>query len=233
MSRKKSYAGTGRWGTRAVNMHVDSSTIYIDVNKAESNVVNQVRTRRTPEQAREAVLTVAAARLREFGLKGLNVKDVAAAAGMSHATLLHHFGSADQMQQALIVQLTRRLVADLLEALRDVQTSDPRGICQQLFDVMARDGHVRLVAWVAVTGQEMSDEMINAPLFAELVELLRERLCLDSLDEARQTVLLVASAAIGFELVRDALPALIGLDADGTAAFPSWVASRLPGTTDC
>lgn len=196
--------------------------------------MSQVRTRRTPEQAREAVLAVAALRLREFGIKGLNVKDVASAAGMSHATLLHHFGSAEQMQQALISRLTQNLVSDLLDALRDAQVvTDPSGICQQLFEVMARDGHVRLVAWVTVTGQQMSDEMINAPLFAELVDVLRDRLELASLDEARQTVLMVASAAIGFELVRDVLPELIGLDADSTARFPSWVAARLPGSGSC
>ena len=60
------------------------------------------RARRTPEAARRLVLDAAAARLEEHGLKGLNVVDIARDAGMTHATVLHHFGSAEKMQRALV-----------------------------------------------------------------------------------------------------------------------------------
>ena len=55
------------------------------------------RRRRTSEQARAAILEVARQRLGEHGLDGLNVVDVARDTGISHATLIHHFGTADGM----------------------------------------------------------------------------------------------------------------------------------------
>ncbi|MCR9278354.1 MAG: TetR/AcrR family transcriptional regulator [Pseudomonadaceae bacterium] len=191
------------------------------------------RVRRTPEQARELLLSIAAERLRDIGLKGLNVKDVAAAAGMSHATLLHHFGSAEAMQQALVQRLTQSLVTDLVDALQGPASQEPAEICRGLFTAMARDGHARLAAWVNVTEQALPTGLDQRDLFADLVEALRDRLGLDSLDEARQTVVMVASAAIGFELVRDALPGVVGLSEEQTDSFPAWLVGRLPGISDC
>ncbi len=191
------------------------------------------RVRRTPEEARELLLNIAAERLREIGLKGLNVKDVAAAAGMSHATLLHHFGSAEAMQQALVRRLTQSLVTDLVEALQGPVNQQPAEICRGLFEAMARDGHARLAAWVNVTEQALPTALDQHDLFADLVEALRARLDLDSLDEARRTVVMVASAAIGFELVRDALPGVVGLSEEQTDRFPEWLVGRLPGIADC
>ena len=59
------------------------------------------RKRRTAAEAREQVLQVAASRLQRYGLEGLNIVGVAEEVGISHATLIHHFGSSEGMRQAL------------------------------------------------------------------------------------------------------------------------------------
>ena len=76
----------------------------------ESNT--KPRRRRTPEQARAAILEVARQRLGEHGLDGLNVVDVARDTGISHATLIHHFGTADGMRSALVSHMTSQLLRD-------------------------------------------------------------------------------------------------------------------------
>ena len=60
---------------------------------------------------------MAARRLREHGLEGLNITGVAEEAGISHATLLHHFGSSGGMRDALAEKMTYDLIRDLLAAM--------------------------------------------------------------------------------------------------------------------
>ena len=73
-----------------------------------------VRRRRTAEESRSLILEVAARRLREYGLDGLNITGVAEEAGISHATLIHHFGSSGGMREALVDKMTLDLMSDLL-----------------------------------------------------------------------------------------------------------------------
>ncbi len=65
-----------------------------------------IRRRRTAEESKTIILEVAAKRLREHGLEGLNITGVAEEAGISHATLIHHFGSSGGMRDALADKMT-------------------------------------------------------------------------------------------------------------------------------
>lgn len=85
------------------------------------------RIRRTPEKAKALILRVAADRLSEHGLEGLNISGVARAAGMSHATVIHHFGSTGAMREALLRQMTRELLSDVMEALADIHPVTGKG----------------------------------------------------------------------------------------------------------
>ena len=74
--------------------------------------------RRSPEAARENILQSAERLLLERGPQGLKLVEVAQGAGVSHATVLHHFGSIDGVQTALAEAMIRQLVARVLEAER-------------------------------------------------------------------------------------------------------------------
>ncbi len=76
------------------------------------------RVRRSPEAARENILQSAERLLLERGPQGLKLVEVAQGAGVSHATVLHHFGSIDGVQTALAEAMIRQLVARVLEAER-------------------------------------------------------------------------------------------------------------------
>ena len=74
------------------------------------------RRRRTADESRANILDVAAKRLHEYGLEGLNITGVAEEAGISHATLIHHFGSSGGMRDALADKMTADLIQDLMAA---------------------------------------------------------------------------------------------------------------------
>ena len=68
------------------------------------------RLRRTPEEARRLILETAQALIASTGPEGLRLQDIAAAAGISHPLILHHFGSREGLVRAL-TRAGRRRVA--------------------------------------------------------------------------------------------------------------------------
>ena len=191
------------------------------------------RRRRTPEQARAAIMQAAEQRLGELGLNGLNVVDVARDAGMSHATLIHHFGNANEMRAALINHMTSRLLRDVIDALQ-VDTPRPVVILKDLFSALSKSGHAKLLAWLAVGDWQLRVGLDDPPpqlagLFAELITVLAHSLpeTVDRESTARRMVYLVANAAIGYGVAGSLLPRVIGLAPEDADAFPEWLGQQL------
>lgn len=187
------------------------------------------RSRRTPEEARRLVLDAAAVRLQEYGLKGLNIVDIARDAGMTHATVLHHFGSAEKMQRALVEDMTGSLLRDMVTALGGDGDLDGGELCVQLFEALTAKGHGKLIAWASVTDQRIASEAGDAErgaLFSELVGTLSKRLKIDE-STARHMVFLTATSALGAALMGDALAPMLGLSREEKAGFPQWLSGRM------
>ena len=72
--------------------------------------VTPLRRRLSPEESREAALEAARALLVEVGPQAVTLKAVAGRIGRTHANLLHHFGSADGLQKALIEKFSDRVI---------------------------------------------------------------------------------------------------------------------------
>lgn len=185
-----------------------------------------LRKRRTAEESRALILQVAAKRLREHGLEGLNITGVAEEAGISHATLIHHFGSSGGMRAALTQKMTSELVSDLTVAMdTDVATST---LVANVFDALSAGGHAKLLAWRSVESQD--DDLIGdhiSELFSRLLDSSQAKLGVDSREDLRSMVLLVATSAIGFGIAGESLANLIGLSDDEVSAFPEWLNEHL------
>ena len=191
------------------------------------------RVRRTPEAARALLLDVAEARLGKLGLAGLKVADVAAEAGMSHGTLLHHFGSSD----ALRLQLAKRMAERLLDEVLAIERERPEAqaemarFFEQLFRALAGGGHARLIAWLSLG--ESTDGHLDvlvgstAERFEALVEVIASRAVGRDIEEARREarylVLLVVSSAIGLGVARDVLFSELRLDASAELDYARWL----------
>lgn len=164
------------------------------------------RLRRSPDEAREAILGAARERLQRHGLEGLKITDVARDAGMSHATLLHHFGSTDEMRRALVERMADSLLAEFI-GLLDGGVPDAKQLGEfftRLFSGLSHDRHAQLFAWFALSALDEPGELATAaketrPLVAALLEQMTRHNpeFAHTPDLARYLVLLVVTSAIG------------------------------------
>jgi AcrR family transcriptional regulator len=113
------------------------------------------RQRRSPEAARENILAAAEAILVESGPQNLKLVEVASAAGVVNATVLHHFKSIDGVQNALMARMVEQLVARVV-AITNL-TGDPIRTADEsltaLFDAFEDKSAARLAAWLELTGE--------------------------------------------------------------------------------
>jgi AcrR family transcriptional regulator len=177
---------------------------------------------------------VARERLRQHGLDGLKIADVAQQAGMSHATLLHHFGSSDDMRRALVERMANELLTEFLGVLEShPPSSERRGeMLGRLFDTLANDRHAQLFAWLALEGG--ANAAVFDPATQSLLETFLDRLVgqpdLPALDRmnARFGVTLAVTSAIGLGIARPWLErvGLVRSDAD-RRRFAAWLADLL------
>ena len=113
------------------------------------------RLRRSSEAARENILAAAEAILLASGPQSLKLVEVAKAAGVVNATVLHHFGSIDGVQTALMERMVRQLVDEVLA----ITATEWQGAAlasdgmTALFDAFEARGAARLAAWLALTGE--------------------------------------------------------------------------------
>src|SRR5437016_4102886 len=94
------------------------------------------RRRRVPSEVRNAALVEARRLLIARGPDAVTLKAVADALGMTHSNLLHHFGSAAELQSALMSAMVRDLNEALLDAVAHIEESarGPRELVDRVFD---------------------------------------------------------------------------------------------------
>lgn len=117
--------------------------------------VSKVRVRREAGAARDNILNAAEKLLLEEGPLALKLADVASAAGVANASVLHHFGSIDGLHAALMERMVAQLIADVLAIADESGARDDKreAVFQALFDVFENRGAARLAAWLELTGE--------------------------------------------------------------------------------
>jgi len=192
-----------------------------------------IRKRRSPDEARNEILAAAQDRLRLFGIDGLNVVDVAKACGMSHATVLHHFGSTAGMRHALVTYMTAQLLEDIIASLQQNPSLEPAQVLHSLFHTLSAGGHTKLLAWLSLAGNELAPEAAPGALlqhhFNALIPVIAGRLPPSPKREehARRVVFLIAAAAIGSGVGGSVLATVIGLPQEEIDHFPDWLGQQI------
>ena len=174
------------------------------------------RKRLSPGASRELALVAARDLLLEDGPGAVTLKAVASRIGQTHANLLHHFGSAAGLQQALVTTMAERITATIGDAVQQVRdgTQDPKAVVDLTFDAFGREGAGALASWMILTGnQHALDPVLEA--IHKLVDELAER------DEGksaliREETLELVLMALGDALLGPALTRALRL-APGTA----------------
>ena len=179
------------------------------VSKASPYPVSNPR-RLSPDQSRAVALDAARTLLIEEGPQGLTLKAVAARVGRTHANLLHHFGSAAGLQQALAERMAADITASIGAAVLAARAgeADPRAIVDLTFDAFGREGAGALASWVILTGQtQVLDPVLDA------IHRLVDRLGAEMGDKrfiAENTLSLVL-AALGHALLGPSMAGALGL----------------------
>jgi AcrR family transcriptional regulator len=116
--------------------------------------VSTRRKRLSPQESRSAAIEAARRLLIDHGPQAVTLKAVASRVGRTHANLLHHFGSAADLQGALARSIADSVTSSIAKAVERARSgeADPRDIIDRTFDAFDREGAGALAAWMILTG---------------------------------------------------------------------------------
>jgi AcrR family transcriptional regulator len=177
------------------------------------------RARRTPDEARRLILDAAQAAIARTGPDGLRLQDIAAAAGISHPLILHHFGS----RAGLVRALTREATIELKDKLVAAMTAEDHtlgGQIDRVFDAF-RGGLAQRIAWL-VTVDPGGGHDTSTMIQRELADHLHAR----RLAMAPPAVAAFGDAIMGPQLRRSAGNAA---DIDFDRRFRAWLTGLIRG----
>lgn len=174
------------------------------------------RRKRSPEQAREEAIVAARQLLLDGGPKAVTLSNVGKVVGMTHANVIHHFGSAAGLQSALMSGMVADLGQSIEEAVAHVRSDSaaPRELVDIVFDAFEEGGAGKLAAWMALS-QEISQLEPVSDVVRSLVKAIEERAQVEGEAAHRRitsAVLLIALCAFGDSVIGPQLREMLGRD---------------------
>ena len=179
----------------------------------------KTRRRRSPEVAREEILNAAQHLLSLGGPDAIRLQDIARDVGISHPTILHHFGSREGLIEALDARALKALTSDVARILQSNEEPQAGELVERVAETMDQQGLARLIALWAMRetdGPTYPEGTDPALLVAEVSELIRSRLDAtegvepDRLEAISFRVRLAVFAMFGQALIGDAMSPVTG-----------------------
>ena len=186
------------------------------------------RIRRTPEAARENIIQAARRLLIEEGPRSLKLQRVGKEAGVSHASVLHYFGSIDGLTVAVVKDDHRKRREALRAELSQNPTKEKRGerLDHALAALSDRD-QGRLTASLLSLGLDPfpPEEELGLASIAALISDLTDF----DIDQARRMVLANVLAMVGEAMVGSHMRARLGVEDTESERtnFRRWLMGRL------
>lgn len=138
----------------------------------------------------------------------------------THSNIIHHFGSAEKMQSALMSMMVEDLARALTEAMESFGPGDARAraLVDTLFDAFGQGGAAMLAAWIVLSNKEPYLDPVREAVQA-LARSVDERLSQD--EEGRPShmlslLLFLSLIAFADALVGTRLRSILKRDADAT-----------------
>jgi AcrR family transcriptional regulator len=163
------------------------------------------RRRRSADEARNEALASARKLLIRHGPTAVTLKAVADDLGMTHSNVLHHFGTAGELQSELMSAMVRDLAAALMDVVAHLRSdaAAPRALVDMVFDAFDKGGAGTLAAWIALSGNLKYLEPVRVAV-TELVSALEEKFALEKGDPhmgVTSAVLFIALMAFGDSVI--------------------------------
>ncbi len=176
----------------------------------------KVRKRLNPDDSRQLAIHHAREILLHEGASSVTLKSVAQRMGCTHANVLHHFGSAQNLQTALARNICERIgdmveqtLKDFWEKNLDVDaTADT--ITHLAFQAFDQEGGAQVCVWVLTHNEDNAIDLLLAPL-AEVAEKLMP---FGDPEHLQKTVLKLVLMAMSHALIGQRLSIKFGLPAD-------------------
>jgi AcrR family transcriptional regulator len=176
------------------------------------------RRRRTPDEARREALDSARRLLIAHGPDGVTLQAVAREIGVTHGNLIHHFGSAAQLQSALMGAMVRDLTKALDSAVTHVRSDESaaRTLVDIVFDAFGEGGAGALAAWIALSNRYEHLEPIREAV-GDLVKAVDEKIAAADGEAPRHissALLFMTLCAFGDALIGPPLRDMLGRDSE-------------------
>jgi AcrR family transcriptional regulator len=186
----------------------------------------RTRQRRDPEAARQLILAAAEHLFAEKGPDAVGLKDVALAAGVSHALVSHYFGTYTALVSAALERrlalVRERVFADLLDRRSEVGAAD---LLERLWSALDDRTTLRLTAWALLTRHTDDRRLLptapDAPLRV-LADAITQRMTSRAHARPRRaevefTITAALAMTYGYALLGPALEAALGHSEDPSA----------------
>jgi AcrR family transcriptional regulator len=121
-----------------------------------------------------AILDAAERRLAASGPTAIRLQEVAADVGVSHPTVLHHFGSREALVEAVVARALDSLHTELLAALPTSPDSadNTAALLDAVYEVLVVRGHGRTFLWLLLSGYAPTEDL-RVKTLAEAVQAIR------------------------------------------------------------
>lgn len=185
------------------------------------------RRKRLGHEVREEGLAAARKLLLAGGPAAVTLANVGREIGMSHANVLHHFGSAAGLQSALMGSMINDLTAALEDVVAHLKTdaAAPRSIADRVFDAFDEGGAGPLAAWILLSGDVEHLEPVREAVGSLVEAIVGQSTEPGAEERVRGAVLLMAVCAFGDAVIGPHIRAMLGEPDDAMRAL---VARMLP-----
>jgi AcrR family transcriptional regulator len=185
------------------------------------------RSRLSQEESRAAALGAARTLLIEEGPQALTLKAVASRIGRTHANLLHHFGTAAELQAELARSIAESVTGSIAEAVEKARAheADAREIVDRTFDAFDKEGAGALAAWMILNGNQ---DALN-PILEAIRTLVRQLSAAHEDRHVPETTLWLVLIALGDSLLGAPIADALRLPRDASRQI---VADRLRAQID-
>jgi len=179
------------------------------------------RRRRDPETARAEILDAAERLLSASPPADVGLKEVAAAAGVSHALVSHYFGTYTNLVESVLIRRIRQLRESALAKVAAAEgLSDAGALVDVLFTALEDPLYVRLSLWALASEHPQGAEFFpfreqGMRIFADALaaRILHDRPDLPPgplRERIEQALVLANSVAFGYTVGREAWMGALG-----------------------
>lgn len=191
------------------------------------------RRRLDAETARALILDAAERHLVTVGPSGIRLQEVAAQAGVSHPTVLHHFGSRELLVKAVITRSLRTIHTMVIDAMDKSGGDEAKleALLENVASALETSGHARIMLWLSLEGHHIDAD--DVPLSdvvdaAHAVRLARTKRAKKPTREDTARIIVLVSLVCSTVLIPTLLESAgLAADAPARARFRRWVARLL------